>query len=121
MCWSRLPGAQIPRDLRGRPALRALGGTGVGLAGSLERTTTMTKKARRSSKQKVVTTKSEQIIGLLKRAHTDSIAELVKATSWQEHSIRGFKWGNLKKNLGLEITGSREEGRDRRYQIQAAS
>lgn len=81
----------------------------------------MTKKAPKSSKQTVAVTKSEQIIGLLKRANGASIAELAKATGWQEHSVRGFMSGTLKKNLGLKIISAREEGKDRRYQIKATS
>ena len=77
----------------------------------------MGKKAPRSSKQTAAKTKSEQIIGLLKRTNGGSIAELAKATGWQKHSVRGFMSGTLKKNLGLDITSARAEGKDRRYHI----
>ena len=80
-------------------------------------TTIMAKKASKSNKQVATTTKSEQIIGLLKRANGASIAELAKATDWQVHSVRGFMSGTLKKKLGLEIVSARDDGKDRRYQI----
>ena len=75
----------------------------------------MAKKASKSHKQVATTTKSEEIIGLLKRANGASIAELAKATDWQVHSVRGFMSGTLKKKLGLEIVSARDDGRDRRY------
>lgn len=77
----------------------------------------MAKKASKSLKQVATTTKSEQIIGLIKWANGASIAELAKATGWQEHSVRGFLSGTLKKKLGLEVVSTREGERARRYQI----
>ena len=62
------------------------------------------------------TTKSHQIVSLLSRPNGASIAELVKATSWQAHSVRGFIAGTLKKK-GVEVTSIREEDKDRRYRI----
>ena len=66
-------------------------------------------------------TKSEQIISLLKLNNGASIEELAKATNWQEHSLRGFLSGTVKKKLSLEVISSREVKKDRRYQIRAAS
>ena len=77
----------------------------------------MTKKAPKSPKPTSATTKSQQIIDLLKRANGASITELAKATGWQDHSVRGFMSGTLKKKLGLEIVSTHMEGKDRRYQI----
>ena len=77
----------------------------------------MAKKASKSPKQTAATTKSQQIMDLLKRANGASITELVKATGWQEHSVRGFMSGTLKKKLALEIVSTRDDGKGRRYQI----
>lgn len=81
----------------------------------------MTKKISKPRKPVSSATKSEQIVGLLKRANGATIAELAKATSWQEHSVRGFLSGTLKKKLSLEIISTREGDKDRRYQIKAQS
>jgi hypothetical protein len=48
-----------------------------------------------------------------------SIAELVEATAWQPHSIRGVIAGALKKKLGLAVTAERSEDGERRYRIKA--
>jgi hypothetical protein len=77
----------------------------------------MTKKESKSNKQTAAATKSQKIIDLLKRANGASMAELTKATSWQDHSVRGFMSGTLKKKLGLEIISTREADKDRRYFI----
>jgi hypothetical protein len=65
----------------------------------------------------VTTTKSAKIVGLLRRNNGATIAELAKATSWQDHSVRGFMSGTLKKKQGIQITSSQEDGRPRRYFI----
>lgn len=79
--------------------------------------------ATKSSKSKtsIPLNKSQQIVGMLKRVNGASILELVKATDWQAHSIRGFLSGHVKKKLGLKIANSSEVGKDRRYRIQDAA
>jgi hypothetical protein len=81
----------------------------------------MTKKLQKPHKPAITVPKSEQIIGLLKRSNGASIAELSTTTGWQEHSVRGFMSGALKKKLHLEVTSTREGDKDRRYQIKAQS
>lgn len=62
-------------------------------------------------------TKAATIIVLLRRKKGASLAELMKATGWQSHSIRGFLAGTLKKKAIL-VRSSREEGEVRRYFIE---
>ncbi len=62
-------------------------------------------------------TKQSLLIGLLQRTEGASIAELVKATGWQNHSIRGAISFALKKKLGLNVTSQRDEKRGRIYRI----
>jgi hypothetical protein len=45
------------------------------------------------------------------------IVEIMAATNWAKHTIRGFLSGALKKKLGLEVTSERVEGLGRRYRI----
>lgn len=64
--------------------------------------------------------KSAQIVSLLQRQTGASIAELMTATGWQAHSIRGFISGTLKRKQGLVVTSTVAEGQDRRYVIVGA-
>ena len=61
-------------------------------------------------------TKSERITMLLRRAKGASIAEIVGATGWQHHSIRGFISGTVVKRKGLTIASDKTDG-ERRYRI----
>ena len=80
----------------------------------------MAKKAKKSRKAADLS-KSTQIINLLKRPNGASIPELVKVTTWQAHSVRGFMSGTLKTKRGLLITSEQTEDKDRRYKIAGAS
>ena len=62
-------------------------------------------------------TKQAILVSLLQRPEGASIAELVKATGWQNHSIRGAISFTLKKRLGLNVTTQRDEKRGRIYRI----
>lgn len=64
--------------------------------------------------------KSAQIIGLLQRQNGASIIELMKATGWQAHSVRGFISGTVKRKQGQAVTSIVEKGKDRRYVIVGA-
>jgi len=55
----------------------------------------------------------DQLENLLVRDGGASIAEMVEATGWQQHSIRGAMAGALKKR-GLAVTSEKTDG-VRRY------
>lgn len=46
-----------------------------------------------------------------------SLAELVQATAWQQHTVRGAMAGALKKKLGLNIVSEKTDGQERKYRI----
>ncbi|MBW6494981.1 MAG: DUF3489 domain-containing protein [Burkholderiaceae bacterium] len=56
-------------------------------------------------------TKQAQIIAMLQRPEGATIAEMVAATSWQAHTVRGSISGALKRKLGLPITAEKVDGR----------
>ena len=62
-------------------------------------------------------TKQAQIIALLQRPEGASITEIVAATGWMAHSVRGLISGALKKKLGLDVTVVTAAGRGRIYHI----
>jgi hypothetical protein len=64
-------------------------------------------------------TKQAQIIAMLQRPEGASVAEMVEATSWQAHTVRGAISGALKKRLGLTIVAEKVEGTGMVYKLPA--
>jgi hypothetical protein len=64
-------------------------------------------------------TKQAKVLALLHRPGGVSISDLVKATGWQEHSVRGFLAGTVRKRLGLNLESTRQDG-ERTYRVTAA-
>ena len=62
-------------------------------------------------------TKKAIVLELLRRKEGATIAEIAKATDWQNHSIRGFISGTITKKMGLAIDSSKTEGGERKYRI----
>ena len=57
-------------------------------------------------------TKKARILILLNRPKGATLEELVRATGWQTHSIRGFISGNVGKQMGLKVnTSTRSDGK----------
>ena len=61
--------------------------------------------------------KTATILGLLQRAKGATLAEIMEATSWQAHSVRGFVSGTLGKKMGLTVKSERREDGTRVYSI----
>jgi hypothetical protein len=62
-------------------------------------------------------TKAENIIAMLKGKRGATLAEMMQATGWQEHSVRGFLAGALKKRHGLEVQSEKHGDGPRRYRV----
>jgi hypothetical protein len=74
-------------------------------------------KQAKPTKVAKATSKQQQMIALLERTEGASIAELMEATGWLQHTVRGAMSGTLKKRLGLQIESVKSEGTDRTYRI----
>jgi hypothetical protein len=61
--------------------------------------------------------KKAEVIGLLQRKGGATLAQIMKATDWQAHSVRGFISGALGKKLGLTVISVRREDGERVYTI----
>jgi hypothetical protein len=62
-------------------------------------------------------TKHARIIAILRSPAGATIAALVTATQWQQHSLRGFLAGVVRKKLGLNLV-SEQTDKGRVYRIQ---
>jgi hypothetical protein len=61
--------------------------------------------------------KKSIVLDLLRRKDGATMAEIAKATDWQNHSIRGFISGNLTKKMGLTVESTKNEAGERTYRI----
>jgi hypothetical protein len=61
-------------------------------------------------------TKQAQLVAMLRRSEGATIAQIVEATGWQPHTVRGAFAGALKKKLGLTVTSEKVDG-TRLYRI----
>ena len=59
------------------------------------------------------------LVDMLGRAEGATVDEIVAATGWQPHTVRGAFAGALKKRLGLTIESEKVEGRGRVYRAGA--
>jgi hypothetical protein len=62
-------------------------------------------------------TKTTKILGLLKRPGGVTLKQLMKATGWQAHSVRGFLSGTLGKKMGTPAESSKRADGERAYRL----
>ena len=63
--------------------------------------------------------KTATILEMLRRPGGATAKELLKATGWQPHSLRGFISGTLGKKMGLTVTSTKGEDGERSYSVKA--
>ena len=63
--------------------------------------------------------KTATILEMLKRPGGATAKELLKATGWQPHSLRGFISGTLGKKMGLAVTSTKGEDGERSYSVKS--
>ena len=65
-------------------------------------------------------TKQATLISMLRNPDGATIEEIMTATGWQSHTVRGAMAGALKKKLGLEVSSEKDDARGRVYRLPAA-
>ena len=66
--------------------------------------------AREGSKKAIV-------LDMLKRPEGATLADIMSATLWQAHSVRGFISGSLGKKMGLKIESAKRDDGQRAYKL----
>ena len=92
-------------------------------AKSAEKAPKTLKSANKAGKKAAKAAESRQgskvsaILELLKRPGGATAKELMKATGWQPHSVRGFLSGTLRKKMGLEVISAKSADGERTYSV----
>ena len=123
--WNRLPGVEPVRRFTSRTAavrriwkaiehLQPAGGVPARPVASKNPAQAKTPgKTRRAAP---LQSKAAKVIGLLQRTEGVTLRQIMRATGWQAHTVRGFISGHLKKKLGLKVRSFKRDG-ERVYAI----
>ena len=99
-------------------ASKRVGRTNAGKVGRAAKSAPAARQpARRPTGQKP--NKQAKLLDLLKRPTGATLATLSEASGWQQHSVRGFLAGVVRKKLGLELVSDVQAGQ-RVYRIVTA-
>lgn len=74
----------------------------------------------RNPKSPTPTTKAATVLAALQRERGATLEELMAATGWQAHSVRGFLSGTVRKRLQLPLL-TEDTAAGRRYRLAAAA
>jgi hypothetical protein len=137
--WNSIPGVKAVARFTSRKA-----GTGriwkaiQGLTAAAETKPAETPKAARSKRTKAAKpaakaakkgkaakkptgardgSKKAEVLELLRRKGGCTLAEIMKATDWQAHTVRGFISGTLGKKMGLTVASTKSDSGDRTYSV----
>jgi hypothetical protein len=113
--WNGLPGATPVKKFKDRK-------TAVRRLWAAFQTLPLAASARRSAAKPRERTRREdskqaRVIALLRRPKGATVDDLVAATGWQPHTVRGVLSGALKKRLGLKIRSEKTGASPRTYRI----
>ena len=78
------------------------------------------RKAPKSRKEKRTApggSKKAAVLALIQRPKGATLAELMQATAWQAHSVRGFLSGTLRKKMNLKVGSVKREDGEWVYSI----
>lgn len=99
-----------------------VGGQGAHVARKKGKSAEKAKKAPKGVKKAGVArdgSKSAKVLDLLKWPDGATLKELMKATGWQAHSVRGFLSGAVGKKMGLTVASTKGEDGERAYSIKS--
>ena len=113
-------------------AIQGLDGAAPETATAAQETATPAPRAHKGAPKKAKATKAAKakdaaparegskkaiVLDLLRRKGGATLAEIAKATDWQNHSIRGFISGTLGKKMGLTVESTKNDAGQRSYKI----
>jgi hypothetical protein len=81
------------------------------------KTTTVGSKAQTKSANKAGPSKTDLVLKKLRTTKGTTLAQLVDLTGWQQHSVRGFLSGTVRKKLDLNMVSEMGKDGTRRYRV----
>ena len=115
--WNRLPGLTRVRKFTDRETAvrriwRALQGLGASATAANARAPKANRppKTARTNAPEAGGSKTDQVIALLRRPAGATLQDLMAATGWQAHSVRGFLSAQIAKKRKLRIKSFKREG-----------
>ena len=75
--------------------------------------------AHKGSKDAREGSKKAQILELLRQSDGATLKDIMSATGWQAHSVRGFISGSLGKKMGLNVESFKRPDGERAYRLPA--
>jgi len=127
--WNSLPGQTAVKKFASRKtavtriwlAIQKLdahvGAQGPRVAAKKGRSAQHASQSSKAGPRARASSKKADILALLQRRGGATLEELMLATGWQAHSLRGFISGAIGKKMGLAVESAKREGGGRVYAI----
>src|SRR4051794_2157525 len=107
LVWNKLPGRKpVARFENRRIAVDRLWRAVQDIGGQLPGKATRSRKQSTGTRQN----RAELIVGILREPNGATLHELMAATAWQAHSVRGFLSRKVSRDLGLPVRSFRRDG-----------
>jgi hypothetical protein len=107
---TRLPKSATPKQGANKAATKTAASKRAAKPAVKKTADTMIGQPREGSKKQVV-------LNLLRRKDGATLADIMKATDWQAHSVRGFISGSVGKKMGLAVESTKTDAGERVYRI----
>ena len=112
--WNGLPGVTAVRKFKDRAtAISRIWKQAQSLPPFVE-----PKVEEASNKNEAPGSKKALVVAMLDAAEGVTLAQIMAATGWQKHSVRGFLSGAVGKKMGLTVVSSKAKDGERVYRIQ---